>query len=236
MAVTPTREGTLHTGHRQRMKERLLQREGGGLSPHELTEMLLYYGIPRRDTNELAHRLMARYGTLNNLLQASYEELMAFPGMIPHAAALILLLRAVVVEIERERIDTSARLDTVDKMGRYLVKRLAGAQVEQGWLLCMDNQFNKLADGMLSEGCANATEIDVRQAVQLAVRCNATVAVLCHNHPRGKTAPSRGDIAVTRQMIQAMELVGITLLDHIIVAGSDYSSMRESPLTAPLFG
>jgi len=234
--ATPAREGSLHTGHRQRMKERLLTRGGADLSAHELTEILLYYGIPRRDTNELAHRLTDRYGTLNNLLCASYEELMTFPGMTPHAAALILLVRAMVVEMERERIDVSARMDTTDKIGRYLVKRLAGAQVEQGWLLCMDNSFRKLADGMLSEGCANATEIDVRQAVQLAARCNATVAVLCHNHPRGNTVPSRGDIAVTKQMMQALDLVGVTLLDHIIVAGSDYSSMRESPLTGPMFG
>ena len=76
----------------------------------------------------------------------------------------------------------------------------------------------------------------MRQAVKLAARCNATEAVLCHNHPRGNTVPSRGDIEVTKQMMQALDLVGVTLLDHIIVAGSDYSSMRESPLTGPMFG
>lgn len=236
MAATPTREGALHAGHRQRMKTRLMEKGDTAFSTHELVEMLLYYGIPRRDTNELAHRLMARYGTLYNLFCASYEELMTIPGMIPNAAILMRLMRAVAIEMDRERIETSDRLDTVDKIGRYLVKRLAGLQVEQSWLLCLDNNGRKLADGMLSEGCANATEIDVRQALQLAVRCNATAVVLAHNHPGGRPVPSRGDVTVTGQMIKALELVGVTLLDHIIVAGGEYSSMRESPLTAPLFG
>lgn len=219
----------LHAGHRQRMKARFLDVGASGLERHQLVELLLFFGIPRKDTNELAHRLLNTFGSLSGLISASYEELRTVPGMTPNAATLICLMEGVLEECQRERFSPDNILNSTEKLAEYMIAHYVGIHHEQVFMVCLDNNGRILADGILSEGSVASSEINVRQALQLALRCNATVAVLAHNHPGGQPIPSEDDISATRTMAQALAVAGVRLADHIIVAGNSYLSMRGTP-------
>ncbi len=225
----------VHAGHRERMKSRLREMGGAGFNRHQLVEMLLFFGIPRRDTNELAHRLVDTFGTLSALFDAPFEELMRVPGMTANAATLIRLCDVLMEECQRERFSADRVLDTTEKLANYILPHFVGAQTERVLLVCMDNSGRVLADGILSEGSVTSSEINIRQALQLALRCNATMAVMAHNHPGGQPTPSRADLEATMAMAKALAVADIRLADHLIVAGDDYVSMRETPFCAPAF-
>lgn len=225
----------LHAGHRERLKSRFREVGINGFDRHQLVELLLFFGIPRKDTNELAHRLVNTFGTISALLNAPFEELMTVEGMTSNAATLICLCNGLVDECQRERFSADRVLDTTEKLANYIVPRFIGAQTERVMLVCMDHNARVLADGILSEGSVSASEINVRQALQLALRCNATIVVMAHNHPGGKATPSREDLDATMAMAKALAVADVRLADHLIVAGNDYTSMRETPVCAPVF-
>ena len=228
-------EPNLHEGHRERVKARFLELGAAGFDRHQLVELLLFFGIPRRDTNELAHRLVNTYGTLSALFSASYEELIAIEGMTANAATLIRLCGGLTEECQREQFAADRVLNSTEKIANFLLPRFVGAQTERVMLVCLDNTGRVLGDGVLSEGTVAASEINVRQALQLALRCNATLAVMAHNHPGGTAAPSREDLDATAAMAKALAVADVKLVDHLIIAGNSYLSMRETPICAPLF-
>ncbi len=225
----------VHTGHRERVKTRFLENGAGAFARHELVEFLLFFGIPRKDTNELAHRLLNHFGSLSALLGASYEELVSVRGMTHNAAVLIRLFNELETECQRERFAAERFLNTREKLRDYILPLFLGVETEQVRLVCMDGNGRVLACGLLSEGCANAAEINTRQALQLALRCNATNAVLAHNHPSGQPTPSREDVESTTALAKALELAGVKLVDHLIVSGHAYLSMREVPSCTSIF-
>ncbi len=224
-----------HAGHRERVKARFLEHGIGAFARHEMIEFLLFFGIPRKDTNELAHRLLDHFGSISALMGATYEELVAIDGMTHNAAVLIRLFNGLETECQRERFSTERLLTTREKIRDFVLPLFIGAQTEQVRLVCLDNNRRVLASGLLSEGSAAAVEINTRQALQLALRCNATCAVLAHNHPGGQPMPSREDVDTTAALAKALELAGVQLIDHIIVADNAYLSMRDVPLCAALF-
>ncbi len=225
----------LHTGHRERVKTRFLEHGAAAFARHELVEFLLFFGIPRKDTNELAHRLLDHFGSLSALMSATYEELVAMKGMTHNAAVLIRLFNELETECQRERFSAERLLNTREKLRDFVLPLFLGAETEQVRMICMDGNGRVLACGLLSEGCANAAEINTRQALQLALRCNATNAVLAHNHPGGQPTPSREDVESTSALAKALELAGVKLLDHLIVSGHSYLSMREVPACTSIF-
>lgn len=224
-----------HAGHRERVKTRFLENGIQSMARHEMIELLLFFGIPRKDTNELAHRLLDHFGSLSALLSASYEELVSVQGMTHNAAVLIRLFYGLETECQRERFSTERLLNTRERIRDFVIPLFLGVETEQVRLVCMDNNGRVLASGLLSEGSAAAVEINTRQALQLALRCNATTAVLAHNHPGGQPTPSREDVDTTAALAKTLESVGIKLVDHIIVAGNAYLSMREIPLCNTIF-
>lgn len=229
------KDGNIHAGHRERVKARFLEKGVGAFARHELVEFLLFFGIPRKDTNELAHRLLNHFGSLSALMSASYEELVSIPGMTHNAAVLIRLFNGLETECQRERFSTERLLNTREKLRDFILPLFLGAETEQVRLVCTDNNGRVLACGLLSEGSANAAEISTRQALQLALRCNATNAVLAHNHPGGQPTPSREDMEATAALAKALSIAGVKLVDHLIVSDHSYLSMRDIPVCASIF-
>ncbi len=225
----------LHTGHRERVKARFLEHGIGAFARHEMVEFLLFFGIPRKDTNELAHRLLNHFGSISALMGATYEELVSIDGMTHNAAVLICLFNGLEAECQRERFSAERILNTREKLRNFVLPLFIGAETEQVRLVCMDNNHRVLASGLLSEGSAAAVEINTRQALQLALRCNATTAVLAHNHPNGQPMPSQEDVESTTALAKTLALAGVKLIDHIIVSANSYLSMRDVPLCTSLF-
>ncbi len=220
--------GSVHQGHRARQRKKLLENGPRAFADHELLEVLLYYAIPRRDTNELAHRLLERFGSLQGVLSAPVEELSVVEGMGENAAVLLNLVPQIwqrSLQEGPERI-----LNTVDKCGEYFVGLLSGSRREMLWQVCLDGKGKVLSSRCLSEGDVSMAAVSVRQVVEYALRAGAVGVVLAHNHPSGVALPSQEDCATTRMIRDALRTMNIQLVDHIIVADRDYVSMAASGL------
>ncbi len=224
---------SLQDGHRDRMKRRL-RREG--LEHFEevyVLEVLLYYAIPRKDTKPLAYELLQRFGSLSGVLEAPQSELEKVPGVGEHVSTLLHL----VTELERYRAVHRAAMDrvlpTVEMCCRYLVPHFMGRREEMVYILCLDGKCRLLCCEKLGQGSVNSAEVPIRKLVEVALRVNASAAVLAHNHPSGLAVPTAEDIQATVQVSAALEAVGVRLLDHIIVADGDYVSLADSKLFLP---
>ena len=217
----------LHDGHRQRLIQRCLEEDLDNFEPHNVLELLLFYAIPRKDTNELAHVLMDTFGSLKGVFDAPYEELIKVTGIGPNTAALLKL----VPSLTRTYYSSEARsiiLDTSEKSGEYFLPYYIGQTEEVVRLACLDAGGKVISNQILHRGSANAAEVNLRKIVNIALRNNAMGVILAHNHPGGLPLPSEEDVATTKSIREALIPMGILLMDHIIVAGQDYISMARS--------
>lgn len=217
----------IHDGHREKMRARFLNAGLEAFADHEALELLLYYAIPRRDTNPIAHALMERYGSLSAVLEAPVEDLRKVEGVGESAAILLRL----VPQLHRRARLADARdtvLNSTERTGRYLLELFAGLSREVLYQLCLDQKGKLLACKRLSEGSANSTEVNIRLLAENAILTSASAVILAHNHPSGIALPSQDDFNTTEQARAALGTVGVTLLDHIIVADGDFVSMADS--------
>ena len=219
----------IHDGHREKMRRRFLS---GGLeqfADHEALELLLYYAIPRRDTNPIAHALMDRYGSLSAVLAAPVEDLQKVEGIGESAAILLKLVprlcaKARLADADRQELV----LNTASRAGAYLLERFYGEQNEVIYQLCLDRKGKLLACKKLGEGSIAWAALDVRKLVENAILNSASFVVLAHTHPSGIASPSGEDYAATDRARNALETIGVALADHIIVADGDFVSLAES--------
>jgi len=217
----------IHDGHREKMRRRFLETGLAGFADHEALELLLFYAIPRRDTNALAHQLLERYGSLETVLAAPVEDLQKVKGM-GESAALLLRLVPMLTERSRRKEDAPVILNSTEKAGNYMLHRFDGKKNEMVYELCLDRKGKLLASKLLTEGDVNGVELNIRNLVGNALMTNASAVILSHNHPSGVALPSSEDFTTTDRVRTALESVGVQLVDHIIVADGDFVSMRDS--------
>ena len=195
----------------------------------KVLELLLYYAIPRRDTNELAHTLLDRFGSLERVLLAPREELMKVPG-VGEGAALLLTLVPAVSQYTHRHAPQETILNSVDASGRYFMRLLRHERRELLYQACLDGKGKLLSCRCLSEGGVNMAAVTLRQIVEHALLSGASSVLLAHNHPSGIALPSASDRQMTLQVRDALATMGIRLTDHIIVADDDFVSMAQSGL------
>lgn len=217
-----------HDGHRQRLKERFILEGLDNFNEVQVLELLLFYVIPRQDTNPLAHRLLDRFGTLSQVLEAPVAELQKVEGMGPNAATFLHLTTAVGRYYMVNRAMHNKVLNTIEKCGEFLVPYFHGRRNETVFMLCLDAKCKLLSCKEVSEGSVNSAGVSPRKVVELALAANATTVVLAHNHPSGLAIPSGDDVQTTYRIASALDTVEITLADHIIVADDDFTSMVSS--------
>lgn len=219
----------VHDGHRQRKREQFLNHGLDSMAEHEALELLLYYAIPRRDTNPLAHELIDRFGSLAGVLAAPWEELAKAPGMGANAAALI----ALVPQLYRRARASAANeviLDSVERIGTFFREQFAAQNKEILYQLCLDAKGRMLCCKTVCEGDSGGVTFNVRKIVENALLSNAVMVALAHNHPSGFAVPSDSDIVFTREVRDALAAIHVELVDHIVVADDDYVSMRRTGL------
>ena len=220
----------VHTGHRERLRERY-RREGlDSFELHNVLEMVLFYIIPRKDTNEIAHRLLERFGSLTQVMEAPIEELEKVSGVGHNAALLLNLATSVGRYYMVRRSQQTTILRTIQECGDYLKSVFIGRRTEVVYLLCLDAKCKVLACREVAEGSVNSANVPIRRIVEMALGVNATSVILAHNHPSGVALPSKEDVATTRRVAAALSMVDIVLADHIVVADDDYVSLVESGL------
>ncbi len=218
----------LHDGHRDRMREKFRKSGFNGMEPHEILEMLLYYSVPRKDTNELAHMLINHFGSLAGVLEASEEELVKVKGITSNSATLIRMILPLYNRYSLESNKT-VRLKTPNECGAYLKEYFAAKTTECVAVVCIDGSCRVLCVENICEGDATSVILNVRKIVELVMKFPKTTAVIiAHNHPGGLALPSRDDVDATQELIKTLSVMGIYLADHIIVNDEDYISMASS--------
>lgn len=217
----------IHEGHRQRQKEKFRQYGLQSFADHEVLELLLFYAVPRVDTNKTAHRLIKRFGTLEQVVYAPVEELMKVEGVGESAALFLKLIPAAYQRIvQSEKADKI--LNSVEKSGQYFLRLLQNEHREVIYMVCLDQKYKVISCHRLAEGDVNVAPLSIRQAAERALTSNASMVQLAHNHPSGIALPSEEDIYVTRMIKDILYPLNIKLIDHIIVADGDFVSMCQS--------
>ncbi|MBR2423370.1 MAG: DNA repair protein RadC [Oscillospiraceae bacterium] len=219
---------SIHCGHRQRLKDRFLKEGLDHFEELYVLELLLYYCIPQKDTNPIAHALLAYFGSLTAVFEATPEELQKVPGIGKNAATFLNLIPQAGRYYQIKRAEPGQILRTIDQCGNYLIPYFYGRENETVFLLCLDAKCKVLGCKLVGEGSVNSANIPVRRVVEIALNTNASTVVLAHNHPSGLAIPSADDIQTTLRVAKAMEAVEITLADHIVVADNDFVSMSQS--------
>ncbi|MEG0598109.1 MAG: DNA repair protein RadC [Oscillospiraceae bacterium] len=217
-----------HQGHRQRMKQKFMDGGLDGFHDHEVLELMLFYTIPQRNVNGLAHALMDRFGSLSAVLDADPAELMKVDGIGEHTVSHLKLLPALMARYLRSQGDEVGCITSAREAKRLLAPYFFGVREETVYILCMDAKRKFLGVRQVAGGSINAVAITLRKVMAEALALQASTVVLAHNHPSGIALPSPDDIATTHKMEEALREVGIALWDHFIFADDDMVSMRES--------
>ncbi len=224
---------SIHDGHRQRLMERF-QKEGlDNFTPVQVLELLLFFSIPRRDTNELAHALINRFGSVSRVMDATQEELMQVPGIGKNSAMLFSLVKQAGRYYQVDSGRKSRTMKDIEDCGRYLQPYFIGRQQEMVCLLCLNANCNVISCREVGMGDINAAVISPRRVVEIALAEKASTVVLAHNHPSGVALPSKEDVLVTQQLAAALAAVDVVLFDHLIIAADDYVSLVQSGLYQP---
>ncbi len=215
----------MHEGHRMRMKHRYLHEGLDHFEPHEILELLLYYSIPRRDINDIAHRLIDRFGSVANVFDADVNALCEVEGISESSAILLNMIPQLSRVYEHSKWDRHATLATVDAIGQYAISMYIGKKNEEFGIICLDSNHKVHFSGLIIKGTINQTEAYPRLIVAEVLKHNAVNVVLTHNHPSGSIMPSANDREATKNIVAALEAIGVTVKDHIIVSGDRFNSM-----------
>ena len=218
----------LHAGHRKRLRERWLESGLEGFNEINTLELLLFYVVPRQDTNPLAHRLLDRFGSLSGVLEASADQLLEVKGMGEVGAQFFPILRAVQEKAAIQQWQKEQRqraLHTPEDFYMYFRPFFLEKRQEAAYLLCLNVQGKPLSCEKVCDGSLSAVGFQSREAIELALRSQAQLCVLAHNHPVSLAKASQEDLAATNTLKTALETIGVLLLDHIILGRRDWSSL-----------
>lgn len=223
-----------HEGHRERLKNRYEKDGLSAFEPHNVLELALFYVLPRRDTNELAHDLIRHFGSFSEVLDAPVHELEKVNGIGHNAAVFISLLR----DIQRYYQNSRANEQKVSghkAITEYIFTRLSGLTEENVMVVCVDNMMNMICADIICEGSVNSTALSTRAVINCALKHNAVAVILAHNHPRGYALPSREDLQTTRIIRDALKTISVALIDHVICSASDVNSLASCEQLEYLF-
>ncbi len=218
-----------HGGHRARLRERF-RKEGGfeSFQDHEILELLLTYGVPRKDCNQEAHDLLEAFGSMKGVLEASPEMLMKAVKGVGESQATIISMAVPLARVwARCASENPRRIANRTDLENYCKSRLMGQRIESFYVICVDAQCRLLGERCISHGSLSEVSAYPRSVLETALNYNAYSVFFCHNHPGGTCAPSTEDITSTIQLQRLLNGVGILVLDHIIVAGTQTYSMAQ---------
>lgn len=224
----------VHKDHRKRLRQELIEQDFPDSMPdYKVLEALLFYGIPRKDTNELAHELINTFGSLTAVLEADSDELFQVSGMTERAVVLIKLMLPIFRRYNSGKNSFKRKYTSVEHICEEIVKKHAFHGREVFMLTALNEMGDAIAFEVLAKGSATSVEFEAKEVVRNALKRGATFVILSHNHMTGNIVPSKEDIESTQRLWFTLNEIGIKLLDHIIVSGDTYFSMVKNNLLSP---
>lgn len=218
----------VHSGHRERMRQRILSSGAESFCDHELLEMFLFVCNSRSNTNGIAHDLINRFGSLHGVFTASPDALRSVSGIKDAAVAQFLLSRELMKRVEEERTEVPDAFETREQIYEYILRLYKFSAVEELYMLMFDAS-NRLIDcALINRGNSTSVTIDLRKMVYETLQKDAAFIVLAHNHPKGKLMASSEDILLTRDVVYTMNKIGIEVVDHVLVANNKCTSIMNA--------
>lgn len=218
----------VHGNHRERIREKFRRVGFEGWCEHEILEMLLFYVIPRADTNPIAHELIKKFGSLSRVLDADTDSLAKVSGVGREVAVYLSALGKLQAEYAKSKWTREKPVIlTSNDAGLFCVDYVGNEPEEALAVICMDSRCSVVNARIISRGLYDKVEISIRKIVEIAFNSDAKYLILCHNHPSGITNPSQQDIDMTNEIASALKPLNIELYDHIVVGGRHFESMAE---------
>jgi len=217
-----------YIGHRQRIKKKYEKSGMEGWLDYEVLELALSYAISRRDTKPIAKDLLARFKTLNGVLDADRKDLQSIKGISEHSALFLRFLKDISILYMEKGIHNRDLLSSPRVVCDYLKVSLKGLADEEFKMLFLDSRNQLIAVETFKTGTVNRSVVYPRKVVERALYNHAVGVIIAHNHPAGTLQPSQDDRGVTKAIKEALKTVDITLLDHIIIGNNDYYSFRNN--------
>jgi len=216
--------------HRARLRARFMSGGAAALPDYELLELILFRSIPRRDVKPLAHQLLTQFGDFNRVLSASPERLSEVQGIGQAVICDLKILEAAAQRMARAKVMQRQVIASWDALLDYCHTAMAHRETEQFRVLYLDRKNVLIADEEQGRGTVDHVPVYPREVAKRALELNSSALILVHNHPSGDPTPSQADIAMTRKVEAALDALGITLHDHLIIGASDELSFRSEGL------
>ena len=226
-----TDEKPSYLGHRQRLKTRFLKDGGASMPDYEIMELLLTYVLPRRDVKEDAKKLLKHFGSFAGVFEASDADLENY-GFTQNMIAFFNVVAAAHKRIAHERLQATdnAVYSNFDYILDYCRSAVLKAEVEEFHVLMFDAKLHLIKDALMQRGSLNSVAVYVREVVKEVISQKACSVVLFHNHPSGDCRPSKHDLDITKEIIQALKLMQVKVQDHLIISQNDYYSFHDHRL------
>lgn len=214
-------------GHRERLRTRFLQGGADAMPDYELLELTLFAALPRRDTKPLAKTLLARFGSFAEVIAAPRARLMEVKGVGESVASHLKIVEAAAQRLAKTKVMGRAALSSWSALLDYCTAVMARNETEEFRVLFLDRKNMLVADEVLNRGTVDHAPVYPREIVKRALELNASALILVHNHPSGDPAPSKADIAMTREVMTAAKALGIAVHDHLVIGRSGHSSFKS---------
>ena len=228
--TAPKKPTSTHSGHRQRLKDRIDKNGAESLAHYELLEALLFYSVPRRDTKAAAKELLETYKTMNHVFSADANALKSHDLISDHSITLFRIVQAIATHLAEEKIIKSSILNSWNDIIDYCRTRIGFADKEHFLAIFVNSQNRVIAAEELAEGTIDRVSVYPREVVSHALRYHAVAVILVHNHPSGDYQPSKQDIAMTKALNQAILAIDARLHDHLIISGEGHFSFKNGGL------
>ena len=220
---------SVHAGHRERVRENVLKNGFEQLEDHKLLELLLFYSIPREDTNELAHRLLKEFHSLAGVVKASPKQLQKVLGVGSNTAVLLSGIGELCLRVLKEGNIKKTPYLNYEELLNLVKSHYISESKERFLLVCLDSGFRLKLVEFISEGDSVSVDFDIKKLVSKVLECDASIVVIAHNHPDGNPVPSGSDVDVTASVSVMLRKMNISLFDHIIIGEDNHFSMRNKP-------
>ena len=218
---------SIHKDHRKRVREKFNRVGFEGFADHEILELLLFYSIPYKDTNPIAHNLISHFGSIEDVFAASKEELETVKGVSENTATLIKLIPALSTKLTQQLAKKCAHISGWADAIRYCSFLFGAETKEKVYVICLDNKNDVRATKLISTGNSTAAIVDTKELAKFILQRNYSNIIIAHNHPIGSSNPSNEDIVFTKQIISTLAPLDIKVIDHVIISPTEATSMAH---------
>ncbi len=219
-----------YIGHRKRLKDKFLASNGIAVHDYELVELLLFQAIPRKDVKPLAKKLLEIFGGINELVNADRDKIMKIEGVTESVYFQLKLMKEVINRIFISAVINQHIISSWTALLDYLKFNMGSLKIEQFRVLFLNKKNALIKDEIMATGTIDQTPVYPREIVKKALFHDAGAIILVHNHPTGNTKPSKADVELTRQIVEACETINVDVHDHVIIGANDYYSFKSNML------